>query len=320
MQEQPRSSIGVRRELALQLVHATEAAALAAARLLGRGDEDRVHEAAGDAMRRMLDDSGPAGMVVLGSRSDPILPPGTVVGGDEPRLDLGVFPVEGAGQVARGYANAVSIVAAVDPGGFAQLPAVWYAEKIVAGPAARGAVELDDPIADNLRRIAFARDARVQDLTVAILDRPRHQELIGEVAATGARIMTLEEGDIAGAVMAALPGSGIDAAMGIGGLHATLVAACAVRCLGGAMQARLWPRNDDERALLGESASRVFGFKELVPSAEVGVAITGITGGPLLPGIAFGSGFAESSSLLMSSRQATVRRLTTRHHLVGESA
>jgi fructose-1,6-bisphosphatase II len=320
MQEQPRSSIGVRRELALQLVHATEAAALAAARLLGRGDQDRIHEVAGDAMRRMLDDSGLAGLVVLGSRNDPVLPPGTVVGGDEPRLDLGVFPVEGAGQVARGYANAVSIVAAVDPGGFAQLPAVWYAEKIVAGPAARGAVELDDPIADNLRRIAFARDARVQDLTVAILDRPRHQELIGEVAATGARIMTLEEGDIAGAVMAALPGSGIDAAMGIGGLHATLVAACAVRCLGGAMQARLWPRNDEERALLGESASLVFGFKELVPAAEVGVAITGITGGPLLPGIAFGSGFAESSSLLMSSRQATVRRLTTRHHLVGESA
>jgi fructose-1,6-bisphosphatase II len=320
MQEQPRSSIGVRRELALQLVHATEAAALAAARLLGRGDQDRIHEVAGDAMRRMLDDSGLAGLVVLGSRNDPVLPPGTVVGGGEPRLDLGVFPVEGAGQVARGYANAVSIVAAVDPGGFAQLPAVWYAEKIVAGPAARGAVELDDPIADNLRRIAFARDARVQDLTVAILDRPRHQELIGEVAATGARIMTLEEGDIAGAVMAALPGSGIDAAMGIGGLHATLVAACAVRCLGGAMQARLWPRNDEERALLGESASLVFGFKELVPAAEVGVAITGITGGPLLPGIAFGSGFAESSSLLMSSRQATVRRLTTRHHLVGESA
>jgi len=231
-----------------------------------------------------------------------------------------LFPVEGAGQVARGYANAVSIVAAVDPGGFAQLPGIWYAEKIVAGPAARGAVDLDDPIADNLRRIAFARDARVQDLTVAILDRPRHQELIAEVAAVGARIMTLEEGDIAGAVMAAMPGTGVDAAIGIGGLHATLVAACAVRCLGGALQARLWPRNDEERALLGESASRVYSVAELVPAAEVAVAITGITGGQLLPGVLFGSGYAESSSLLMSSRQATVRRLTTRHHTVGESS
>jgi len=305
MQDQPRSYIDVRRELALDLVHATEAAALAAARLLGRGDEERIHEAAGDAMRRMLDDSGLTGTVVLGTRNDPILPPGTLVGGGEPRLDFGLFPVEGAGQVARGYSNAVSIVAAVDPGGFVQLPAVWYAEKIVAGPAARGAVDLDDTIADNLRRIAFARDARVQDLTVAVL---------AEVAAAGARIMTLEEGDIAGAVMAAMPGSGIDAAVGIGGLHATLVAACAVRCLGGAMQARLWPRNDEERELLGEAASRVYGVTDLVTATEVAVAVTGVTGGPLLPGVAFGSGYAESSSLLMSSRQATVRRMTTRHH------
>jgi fructose-1,6-bisphosphatase II len=320
MQDPSRSYIDVRRELALELVHATEAAALASARLLGRGDEERVHEVAGEAMRRMLDESGLSGSVVLGSRYDPILPPGTSLIGGQPRFDFGLFPVEGAGQVARGYANAVSIVAAVDPGGFAQLPGIWYAEKIVAGPAARGAVDLDDSIADNLRRIAFARDARVQDLTVAILDRPRHQELIAEVAAVGARIMTLEEGDIAGAVMAAMPGTGVDAAIGIGGLHATLVAACAVRCLGGALQARLWPRNDEERALLGQSVSRVYGVAELVPAAEVAVAITGITGGQLLPGVLFGSGYAESSSLLMSSRQATVRRLTTRHHTVGESS
>src|SRR5712691_6284411 len=200
------------------------------------------------------------------------------------------------------------------------IAAVSYAEKIVAGPASRGAVDLDDSIADNLRRIAFARDARVQDLTVAVLDRPRHLELIAEVAAAGARIMTLEEGDIAGAVMAAMPGTGVDAAIGIGGLHATLVAACAVRCLGGAMQARLWPRNDEERSLLGESASRVYGVADLVPASEVAVAITGITGGQLLPGVVFGSGYAESSSLLMSSRQATIRRLTTRHHTVGESS
>jgi len=320
MQDPSRNYVGARRELALELVHATEAAAIAAAHLLGRGDEERVHEVAGEAMRKVLEESVLSGMVVLGSRNESILPPGTSLGGAEAPLDLGLFPVEGAGQVARGYANAVSIVAAVDRGGFAQLPAVWYAEKIVAGPASRGAVDLDDSIADNLRRIAFARDARVQDLTVAVLDRPRHLELIAEVAAAGARIMTLEEGDIAGAVMAAMPGTGVDAAIGIGGLHATLVAACAVRCLGGAMQARLWPRNDEERSLLGESASRVYGVADLVPASEVAVAITGITGGQLLPGVVFGSGYAESSSLLMSSRQATIRRLTTRHHTVGESS
>jgi fructose-1,6-bisphosphatase II len=320
MQDQPRSSIVARREIALELVHATEAAALACARLLGRGDEDRVHEVAGEAMRRALEDSGLSGTVVLGSRSDPIMPPGTTLVGGEPRFDFGLFPVEGAGQVARGHANAVSIVAAVDPGGFAEMPEIWYAEKIVAGPVARGAVDLDDPIADNLRRIAFARDARMQDITVAVLERPRHQELIAEIAAAGARVRSLEEGDIASAVMAAMPGTGIDAAIGIGGLHATLVAACAVRCLGGALQARLWPRNDEERALLAGSASRLYGVADLVPGAEVAVAITGITGGQLLPGVVFGSGYAESSSIVMSSRQATVRRVTTRHHTVGESS
>ena len=136
----------------------------------------------------------------------------------------GSFPSKVRARSARGSANAVAVVAAVEPGGFAKLPEIWYVEKIVAGPAARGGIDLDDTIADNLRRIAFARDARVQDLTVAILDRPRHQDLMEEVAAAGARILTLEEGDIAGAVMAAVPGSGIDAAIGIGGVDATLIA------------------------------------------------------------------------------------------------
>src|SRR3989454_12301163 len=292
MQDPSRNYVGARRELALELVHATEAAALASARLLGRGDEDRVHEVAGETMRRVLEESAFSGIVVLGSRNEAILPPGTSLPGAEPPLDFGLFPVEGAGQVARGYANAVSIVAAVDRGGFAQLPAVWYAEKIVAGPAARGAVDLDDSIADNLRRIAFARDARVQDLTVAILDRPRHQDLMEEVSAAGARILTLEEGDIAGAVMAAVPGSGIDAAVGIGGMDATFIAACAVRCLGGELQARLWPRNDEERVLIGDLAGRVYGAADLAPATDVaGAPPRGPRGHPP-PGGAFRTGDA----------------------------
>jgi fructose-1,6-bisphosphatase II len=286
--------------------------------LLGKGDPDRVSEMAADAMRRLLEESGPSGTVVLGPRNDPYLSHGTAISGGEHRVDFGLFPVEGASQVARGSTNAVSIVAAVEPGGFAQLPSVWYVEKIVAGPAARGGIDLDDPIADNLRRIAFARDARVQDLTVAILDRPRHQDLIEEVAAAGARILTLEEGDVAGAVMAAVPGSGIDAAIGIGGVDATLIAACAIRCLGGELQARLWPRNEEERVLIGDAAGRVYSAADLVPAKDLAVALTGVTGGQLLPGVLFGSGYAETSSLLMSSRRATVRRLTTRHHTVGD--
>jgi fructose-1,6-bisphosphatase II len=311
-------SFQARHELAFELVHATEASALTCARMLGKGDPDRVSEVAGEVMRRVLEDSGLSGTVVLGPRNDPNLAAGTSLAGGDRQVDFGLFPVEGASQVARGSANAVSIVAAVEPGGFAQLPQVWYVEKMVAGPGARGAIDLDDSIADNLRRIAFARDARVQDLTVVILDRPRHQEIIAEVAATGARVRTLEEGDVAGAVMAAVPGTGIDAAIGIDGLHATLIAACAVRCLGGELQARLWPRNEEERQLIGEHASRTYGVADLVPGADVAVALTGVTGGQLLPGVLFGSGYAETSSLLMSSRHATVRRLTTRHHVVGD--
>lgn len=320
--EQQRSGIPsfeARGELSLELVHATEAAALAAARLLGKGDPDRVIESAGEAMRRALESSSVSGSVARSPRNQTYLAQGTVITGAGRMTDFGLSPVEGASQVARGAANAVSLLVAVEPGGFAQLPNIWHVEKIVAGPAARGAIDLDDPIADNLRRIAFARDARVQDLTVAVLDRPRHQDIVAEIAAAGARILALEEGDFAGSVMAAMQGTGVDAAIGIADLQATLLAACAVRCLGGEIQARLWPRNDEERALIGDQASRIYGVMDLAPAADVDVAITGVTGGQLLPGVMFGSGYAETSSLLMSSRHATVRRLTTRHHVVGDA-
>ncbi|HEY0829574.1 MAG TPA: fructose-bisphosphatase class II [Candidatus Dormibacteraeota bacterium] len=316
--EQQRSGIpsfAARSELSLELVHVTEAAALVCAELLGKGEPDRVSEAAGAAMRRALEGSVVTGTIVLSPRHQTLLPQGMVISGGDRSVDLGAYAVEGASQVARGHINSVSTLVAVEPGGFARLPAVAQVEKFVAGPAARGAIDLDDSIADNLRRIAFAHDVRVQDLTVAILERPRHQELIAEVAATGARIRTLEEGDFASSVMAALPGTGIDAAIGIGDLHATLIAACAVRCLGGEFQARLLPRSDEEKGLLGESAPHVYGVPELAPAADIAVAITGVTGGPLLPGVSFDSGYAETASLVLSSRHATVRRLTTRHFL-----
>ena len=304
-------------ELSLELVHASEAAALACAPFLGKGDPDGVADAAGEAMRAALERSAVTATIVLSPRPYAALPHGLVVGGGGRTIDLGVYPVEGASQVARGHINAVSLLVAVEPGGFSTMPAVAQMEKFVAGPHSRGAIDLDDPVADNLRRIAFARDLRVQDLTVAILERPRHQELIADVAAAGARIRTLEEGDFASAVMAALAGSGIDAAIGIGDLHATLIAACAVRCLGGEFAARLLPRNDDERALIGEAGTRVYSLAELAPATDIAVAITGVTGGPLLPGVSFGGGYAETSSLVMSSRHGTLRRLTTQHRLAG---
>ena len=302
-------------DLSLELVHVTEAAALASAGLLGKGDAEAVSDAAGYAMRQALERSAVTGAVVLSPRPQAHLPQGMVITGGGRVVDLAVYPVEGASQVARGHINAVSLLAAVEVGGFATLPNVSQMEKFVAGPRARGAIDLDDPVADNLRRIAFANDVRVQDLTIAILERPRHQELIAEVSAAGARIRTLEEGDFASAVMAAIGGTGIDAAIGIGDLHATLIAACAVRCLGGEFVARLMPRTDDERKLIRDQGSQVYGLADLAPAADISVAITGVTGGPLLPGVGYGSGFAETWSLALSSRQGTVRRLNTRHHL-----
>ncbi len=309
----------VRGGLGLSLVQVTESAALAAARLMGRAEADRVKQVAASAMLGELETVGFQGRVVLGPRGDRVLSHGSVVGpSDAAQLDVGVYPVEGASVVARGLPNAISVLVAVEPDAFPQLPAVWYVEKIVVGPAARGAVDLDDSLTDNLRRIAFARDARVSDLTVAVLDRPRHHEMLEEIRAAGARVLLLEEGEIAGAVMATAPGTGVDAMIGVGGLQETLIAAAAVRCLGGDLQARLWPRNDEERVLAGEEAGRKYGTADLAPP-DVACAITGITGGQLLPGVWFGSTYAETHSLTMSTRRATVRRITSRHHRVGEA-
>jgi fructose-1,6-bisphosphatase II len=300
--------------LSLALVRVTEAAALACGRQIGRGDQEKAKEVAASAMLQALEDLDFHGRVALGPRGDGILSYNSTVGPESSfQLDVGVYPVDGASLVARGLPNAISMVVAVEPGGFMPLPAVAYAEKVAVGPAARGAIDLDDSIADNLRRIAFSRDARVSDLTVAVLDRPRHHELVEDVRAAGARVIALADGDIAGALMAAVEGTGVDAMIGIGGLQEASMAATALRCLGGEIQCRLWPRNDEERILAGEDVTRTYGAADLVP-ADVSIAITGISGGPLLDGVWFGGAWAETSSLVMSSRQATVRRIRTRHH------
>ncbi len=306
-------------EIDLALLRATESVALVCARQTGKGDQERAKEVAAAAMLQVLEESGLNARVVLTPHGEGVLSFGSRVGGEQRSCDLGVFPIEGAGLVARGLPNALSVAVAVAPEGFASMPAVAYVEKIVVGPAARGAVDLDDAVADNLRRIAFSRDVRVSDLNVAILDRPRHQELIDQVRATGARILSLQDGDIAGALMAACDGTGVDAMLGIGGLQEAVIAAAAVRCLGGDLQCRLWPRNDEERILAGAEAGRKFSAQDLVPG-EATVATTGVTGGVLLPPVWFGSGWSETTSLLMSSRRAAVRRISTRHHRMGAPA
>jgi len=295
------------------LVDVTEAAALACGRLLGRNDMARARDVAAAAMLDALEELGVRGRVVLGPRGDEVLSHGTVVGPSQERqFDLAVYPVEGAALVSRGLAGAVSILVAVEPGGFPDLPAVWYMEKIVTGPAARTALDLEDPLEDNLRRIAFARNVRVTDLAVAILDRPRHQELIESVRDTGARIVLLEEGEIAGALLAASEGTGIDAMVGIGGLQEAVISACAIRCLGGEILARLWPRNEEERELAGDQVGRIFKVADLSPEL-VEVAVTGITDGPLLRAVWYGSHRAATESLSMSTRSNTVRRVKSSH-------
>lgn len=303
--------------LGLHLLRATEAVALSCGRIAGRGDHERVKDQAAGAMLIALEEAGVAAQVVVSPHGEGVLSLGSSVGElGIAETELAVYPVEGAGLVARGLPNAISVLAAVQPGGVQSLPAVAYVNKVVVGPAARGAIDLDDSIADNLRRVAFSRDARVSDLTVAILDRPRHQELIDEVRASGARIHALEDGDISGALLACLEGSGVDAMLGVGGLQEAVLAAAAVRCLGGDLQCRLWLRNDEERVLAGADSERTYGAGDLV-SGDVTIAVTAITGGPVLRGVWYGSSWAETESLLMSSRSATVRRLRTRHHRVS---
>jgi fructose-1,6-bisphosphatase II len=306
-------------ELGLSLVLATEAAALRCARLLGRADQEKVKEVGASAMLHVLEELPMRGRIVLGPRGEGVLSHGSVVGsGSGPEVDLAVYPVEGASLVARGLPWALSMLVAVPAGGFPVLPAVAYAEKIAVGPLARGAVDIDDTVADNLRRVAFARDTRVHDLVVAVLDRPRHKELIEEVRSTGARILSLEEGDIAAALMAATSGTGVDAMMGIGGLQEAVMVASALRCMGGDLVVRLWPRNDEEKLLAGEDATRSYGLSDLAAD-DVIIAVTGISGGQLLKPVWFGGAWAETSSLVMSSRLATVRQIQTRHYRVGES-
>jgi fructose-1,6-bisphosphatase II len=300
----------------LELVRATEAAALAAGRMFGRGDQDKVKNLAASAMLQALEELGVRGRVALGPRGDGILSAGSQVGIQLPGVvaELGVYPVEGASLVARGLPNAISMVVAGEPGAFPSLPAVAYMEKVVVGSGARGTLDLDDGVADNLRRIAFARDCRVSDLTVALLDRPRHQGLADEIRTAGARIASLEDGDITAGLLAAADWTGVDAMLGFGGLQEAILAACAVRCLGGDMVCRLWPRNDEERILAGTEGDRVWGVSDL-STGELTVAVTGITGGPLLAPVYYGGGWAETHSLVLSTRTGTVRRMTTRHLL-----
>src|SRR5215211_3221446 len=302
--EQARTGPHPDRNLALELVRATEAAAIGGARHLGRGDKEAVDQAAVDAMRPVMGQIAMDGVVVIGEGEKdnaPMLYNGERVGdGSPPEVDIAVVALAERGTM-------------FDPG-----PCV-YMEKLAVGRDAAAVVDFEAPIEDNLRRIAQAKGADVTELTVCILDRPRHEEeLVGRVRATGARIKFLLDGDVAGAIMAAREDTGVDVAVGIGGTPEGVITACALKCLGGAMFGRLWPRNDEERRAAldaGYDLDKVLAIDDLVRGDNVFFAATGVTDGELLRGVRFRAHEVLTQSLSMRSVSGAVRLIEARHQL-----
>jgi fructose-1,6-bisphosphatase II len=310
------------RNLALELARVTEAAAMMSARWMGRGDKEAADQAAVDAMRLVLGSIAMDGVVVIGEGAKdeaPMLYVGEQVGSaSEPKVDIAVDPIDGTRLLSLGMPNAISVVAVSDRGSMFASPDIAYMEKIAVGPDAAGAIDLDLSPAENLQRIAEAKGVEIGDLTVVVLDRPRHQDLINEIRAAGARIKMITDGDVAGAVMTAIPDTGIDALFGIGGAPEAVVAACAIKCIGGDIQCRLWPRNDQERQIARDKAidiGRKLTCDDLVAGDNVFFSATGITDGELLKGVHYFSEGATTESLVMRSRSGTVRRINANHQL-----
>lgn len=308
------------RNLALEVVRVTEAAALSSARWMGLGNAKAADQAAVDAMCRSFDVVSFSGSVVIGQgeRDEaPMLFTGERIGGgDGPELDVALDPLEGANSVAQGRANAMAVVAITDKGGLFRAPDT-YMEKIAVGPRAKGAVDLSLSPTQNLESIANAMKCYVEDLTVVILDRPAHAELIRSVREAGARIKLIQDGDVSAAIATAFPESGVDILMGIGGAPEGVLAAAALQCLGGDMQGRLRPRNDQEveqaRRVGVKDIERIYRIGDLVSGTELMFAATGVTDGDLLRGVRFFGGGARTHSLVIRRRSGTTRFIEATH-------
>ena len=310
------------RNLALELVRVTEAAAMAAARKMGFGDKEAVDQAAVDAMRHVLGSVSMTGVVVIGEGEKdnaPMLYNGERVGsGSPPQVDIAVDPVDGTTLTAKSLPNAIAVVALAERGTMFDPGPCVYMEKLAVGRDAAAVVDFEAPLALNLRLVAKAKGAQVGDLTVCILDRPRHEDLIRQIRQAGARVKLITDGDVAGAIMAAREGTGVDMLVGIGGTPEAVIAACALKCLDGAMFGRLWPRNDDERRAAldaGYDLDQVLAIDDLVRGDNVFFAATGVTDGELLRGVRFDRQGALTQSLSMRSKSGTSRQIDARHQL-----
>ncbi|HET7326413.1 MAG TPA: class II fructose-bisphosphatase [Nocardioidaceae bacterium] len=310
------------RNLAMELVRVTEAAAMAAGRWVGRGDKNGADGVAVNAMRQLIGTVGMQGVVVIGEGEKdnaPMLFNGERVGaGTGPECDVAVDPIDGTTLAAKGMNNAIAVMAVAPRGSMYDPSAVFYMEKLVTGPDAADVVDIRLPVAENIRRTAKAKGSQPEDVTVVLLDRPRHQRLAEEVRATGARIKFITDGDVAGAIMAARPGTGIDLLLGVGGTPEGIITACAMKALGGVIQGRLWPTDDDERQKAvdaGHDLDAVLSTGELVRADDVFFVATGITDGELMRGVRYRAGGATTHSLVMRSRSGTIRSIHSEHRL-----
>ncbi|HEY2099937.1 MAG: fructose,6-bisphosphatase [Pseudonocardiales bacterium] len=310
------------RNLAMELVRVTEAAAMAAGRWVGRGDKNGGDQAAVDAMRKLISSVSMHGVVVIGEGEKdeaPMLYNGEEVGnGDGPQCDVAVDPIDGTTLMSKGMPNALAVLAVAERGAMFDPSAVFYMEKLAVGPESADAIDITAPISENVRRVAKARSIDVADVTVCVLDRPRHDKLVQTIRETGARIHFISDGDVAGAISAARPGTGVDMLLGIGGTPEGIIAAAALKCMGGAIQARLWPRDyaEREKALAaGHDLDRVLETDDLVSGDNVFFCATGVTDGDLLRGVHYTPGGCTTQSIVMRSKSGTVRMIDGYHRL-----
>ncbi|MFI7452565.1 class II fructose-bisphosphatase [Nonomuraea sp. NPDC049714] len=310
------------RNLALELVRVTEAAAMAAARWVGRGDKNGADGAAVNAMRQLINTVSMNGVVVIGEGEKdhaPMLYNGERVGdGSGPECDVAVDPIDGTRLTALGMPDAVSVIALSERGSMYDPSAVFYMEKLVTGPEAADVVDIEAPVKANIAAVAKAKHCSPSDVTVVVLDRPRHERLVKEIRESGARIKFITDGDVAGAIMAARGGTGIDLMLGIGGTPEGIIAACALKCLGGVIQGKLWPLDEAERQkaiAAGHDLDQVLTTDDLVRSDDVFFAATGITQGELMDGVRYRGGVAMTQSLVMRGRSGTIRKVESEHQL-----
>lgn len=319
-------STDMTREITFEFVRVTEAAALKAGRWLGKGDKNSADKAATDAMRGMLDLVNINGKVVIGEGEKdeaPMLYIGERVGGGgihDARVDIAVDPLDGTTLTSKGLPGAISVLAAGNEGTLSALP-TFYVDKIAVGPGAKGCIDLDDSVKNNLKRVAKALDFQIGELTVVILDRPRHQQLIQEVRKTGARVKLITDGDVAGAISTAMESTGSNILMGVGGAAEAVLAAAGLKCLGGEIQVRIWPRDDEERKRVAEMGLKkkdldfIYTTEDLCKGDSIIFTATGVTGGEFLDAVLFEGDKATTHSVVMRARTRTVRYIKAVHQL-----